>query len=830
MPDVEPLRFPSREEQPTEQVCSGRRRTCILLNSPLPCVNKAIYHIQELKATVENWYEQTGKYQKKQDQDKHQDNKTLRFPSRDSANELVSELSIKGIAISARESCPLSPLLKKIDEVLGEVVYLIERLEADRQHAGEALHKERRRKRFLENRVDSISQWKQQEHSVVVQKEHEASIRALTELKGRLKQEREKLDQAQEQLSHTETLNQRLHEDVSFAKKQIPIVRENLNLLRDVTTQINAAQAEADLIYSQTQSDLAMVQDELKKMELDSNNEKKSLEHELMVTRNQLANRLDDLNQLKIQEEGLCAEIKATEKKVALAEAKCAAIRQRVPEIQELQKTEVNGILHLKLQMGNEIQRNKKLKKKVIALQEDIEKTRLTGKAEVSCVEEQLNSKRNVFAAFHQENIEYEQIIEDYKIKILQSEKAVKQMREEKKQMLQKISDNDEQVEKAKKEVTQCVAQHSAVKTNLEEQARLTFTEEQRARAKIEKLREDLTGQVNALELLKDQCENINEEVHRQRRSSELANRKLQKEFEHASSATKALEIKVKKIKELMEHLEKMQCEHRNTLVNLNKEQKLKCDYLKAAQNLHTATIKRNDDTVGKIRDLKKKSEEYRAASDQMERLAESMPEAIAQLQSVFDVAQFKTQSAALIMSTLQSDINNCHRQTQRSMQTHTAHVIARKKELEDTEEALKFALMENKQLASRYEALQKILMEAKKEAVSSLTEKIHTHKHLLYYTKLSLLQKRMHKALVKYFKQRSLCSQGELDWCQALSRETNQKIKTAQEGLSGEIQLISTFLSSLTDDSMSTDATVVNNNKSITMKQVTFMLLSGLI
>lgn len=68
------------------------------------------------------------------------------------------------------ESCPLSPLLKKINDVLGEVVYLIERLEADRQYAEEALRKEKRRKRFLESQVDRISLWKQQEHSFVVQK------------------------------------------------------------------------------------------------------------------------------------------------------------------------------------------------------------------------------------------------------------------------------------------------------------------------------------------------------------------------------------------------------------------------------------------------------------------------------------------------------------------------------------------------------------------------------------------------------------------------------------------------------------------------------------
>lgn len=52
---------------------------------------------------------------------------------------------------------------------------------------------------------------------------------------------------------------------------------------------------------------------------------------------------------------------------------------------------------------------------------------------------------------------------------------------------------------------------------------------------------------------------------------------------------------------------------------------------------------------------------------------------------SAFDVVEFKDKSAALIMSTLQSDINNCLQRTQRSMQTHTAHVTAREKEMEDT-------------------------------------------------------------------------------------------------------------------------------------------------
>uniref|UniRef100_A0A3B4V412 Coiled-coil domain containing 178 n=1 Tax=Seriola dumerili TaxID=41447 RepID=A0A3B4V412_SERDU len=824
MPDVEPLRFPSREGRPSQQdqadlqvVCSGRRRNCALLNSPSPCVNNALYHMQQLKMTVERWCQQCGKYQPPIDQDKHQYSKTLRFQSRDSDTESVmsTELFVEGVAISARESCPLSPLLKKINDVLGEVVYLIERLEADRQYAEEALHKEKRRKRFLENRVDSISLWKQQEHSFVVQKEHEACIRDITELKWQLKLEREKLDQVQEKLSHTEVLNQHLQEDINFAKKQIPIVKENLDLQRTIIHQINTTQAEADEVYSKTTSDLIMVQKEFKQMELNANNEKTSLHHVLLAMKNQVAHRLEELNQLKMVEKSLCEEINDAEKTVALTEEKCAAITQRIPQIMELEKTEKDQILQLKLEIDDEMQKNKKLKEKLIALQEDIERSKLNGEAEVSCIEEQLHLKRNAFAAIRKENMEYEQNIEDYKMKISQSEEAVKQMHEERKQMLQRIIDNDEQWEKAKEEVTQVVAQHSVTQSMLEEQEQLTFVEEQRARKQIENLRKDLTGQMTAIELLKGQCANINEGLKKQQRSSELTNRKLQKEFEVASSATKALETKIEKIKKVTENLEKIQCEHMNTLHNLEKEKKLKCDHLKAAQDLHSATIKRCDNTLGRISDLTKKSKEYQDASDKMEKIVERMPEVIAELQSVFDVVDFKNKSAALIMSTLQSDINNCQQQAQRSMQIHTAHVTARKKEMEDTKEALKIALKENKELAIEYEGLKKILMEAKQEAVSALSKKNHEYKSFNYYTQLSLLQKRMHKALVKYFKQRSLNSKAELDRCQALSQETNQKIKTAQEGLSEEIQLISTFLQSLTDDSTTTDDAGVNKQAS---------------
>lgn len=55
-------------------------------------------------------------------------------------------------------------------------------------------------------------------------------------------------------------------------------------------------------------------------------------------------------------------------------------------------------------------------------------------------------------------------------------------MQGEQRQMLQKITDNDEQWEKAKEEVTHVLAQHGAIRAKLSKREHLTFMEEEKAR------------------------------------------------------------------------------------------------------------------------------------------------------------------------------------------------------------------------------------------------------------------------------------------------------------------------------------------------------------
>ncbi|CAL9688593.1 unnamed protein product [Knipowitschia caucasica] len=809
MPDIEPLRFPSREERRPAQpdqvdlqgACSGRRRTCALLNSPSPCVTSAIQHIQELRAKVDKCFQQPGKYHSQIDLDKSPYDQNLRFQPGDSdASVMSTELVIEGIGLTPREGSSSSPLLKKINDVLREIVYLIERLEADRQYAEEALLVEKRRKMFLEKKYDSISLWMQKEHSVVVQKEHEACLRDITELKWQLRLEQDKLDKLKETLALSEMKKQRFHEDINFSKDQIPIVKDNMNFQRSLINQINADQKEADKLCLQKRASLVMVEKLHSESKHSADEERAFMELEILSLRNQLATKKEDFEKLLAAQQTVDAEIRETNTSLTQTKATFTTTCDNNRKLTEVEKTCKDEILNISTQGKEEMEKNDKLQAMINSLMEDIEKTRVNGEAEVSCTKAALLSARNTYDALHAENLERKEKVEDYKVKISESKKAVKQMHEERKQMLQKIIDNDEQWERAKEEVTLVVSQHCTTQAKLEEQEQLTFMEEEKARKVIESLRTDLNSQITAVETLKVQCAKIKGEIYHYQQGAEQTNLKLQRELEESTSAMKIVKYNTENLKALITQMENLEKEHIRTLDNLNKENLTKQEQLQAAKDLNAATKKRYDCSVDRICELTKQSQDFYQASAKLEEVLETMPAAIEELESVFAVVEFKNKSSALIMNTLQSDINNGLQRTQRSMQVHTAHVTARKKKMEDTQEELRVSLSENKQLARTYEKLTEVLLENKRDAAFALTEKNNAQRSFLDYKELSLLQKRMHKALVKYFKQRSLYSQAQLDQCQALSQESDQKIKTAQEWLAEEIHAISTFLQSLAD------------------------------
>ncbi|KAJ8012188.1 hypothetical protein DPEC_G00066080 [Dallia pectoralis] len=800
MPEVKPLRFPSRERGPSLQdqadlqaVCPSRRRSCALVNTPSPCVNRAVCHIQDLKEKLEDWCQQSGNVKHHVSHEKHPQRTTIRIHSSESESSRMStELYIEGIGLGAREDSLFPPLHKETTNVLVEVVYLIERLEADRQDAEEALRTEKRKRRTLGRRIDTISVWKQQEFPVVVQHEHEACARDIRELKWHLKRRRDKLCQVKEKMTKTEVLNQRLNEDIDFIKINGPLLKEKLQLDRDLLNQINMTQHDANETFSKTSEELQSCQEEMRVEELKADEERAWMLHELKDTENGLNERLAELQELMCQWEGFGVKAEETENTVTLKEKECKGMLLSIPELEVQEAATNDQIVELKILIEMEGRKIAKLEEEIPELQNEVHETRLAGESALALLDEVFCKKCQGILALHQENKEYELDIEDYTKQIYESEQAVKRLQADRKRMLQKISTNERDRDNAQDELSQEATLHAHTKVNLDVLEQQTFIEEQRIRKVMENMKKTLMGEMKTLAILKGKIATFKTELHQEQINTDKARMELDEEFEKASSATKQMEIKTEKLRKMYDdkstkidsmnnQLSNILTKKKNTSDCLEQERNLKREHLKSVKELHQAVTKRFDQTVTKITDLTAKSTDYQDASDSMEETASTMPDVIAELQSVFDAAEFKYQTAALIMNTLKRDIANCQQRTEQMLTSHTALFTSRQRNMQEIKADLKESLRENVELAHEHRALQNVLVIAKLQAVCVFDEKNRADESFHDHKQLSLLQKRMHKALVKSFSQRHLYSLAKLSRFQILSNENNQRVKGVQ-------------------------------------------------
>ncbi|NWZ23685.1 CC178 protein, partial [Asarcornis scutulata] len=173
-----------------------RQRSCAFVNTPLPCINKAINHIQELEVKLYKCFQQVHLWLKM------------------SKCFFVKTLTLK----------------RETEALLLEVTELIKRLEADREEAEKALERERQRRKKLGMEIDRMSLWRLQQLPAAVQKEYEMCAQDTLELRWHFDCKSCQLRQVETQILKIETVNRKIQEDIDFMKKHSPLLEEKLNL------------------------------------------------------------------------------------------------------------------------------------------------------------------------------------------------------------------------------------------------------------------------------------------------------------------------------------------------------------------------------------------------------------------------------------------------------------------------------------------------------------------------------------------------------------------------------------------------------------------------
>ncbi|KAK1794850.1 hypothetical protein P4O66_010052, partial [Electrophorus voltai] len=657
-----------------------------------------------------------------------------------------------------------------MDGVLLEVLSLVERLESGRQEAREVLRDEWQRAQRLRMKQDSLSLWKQQQFPAAVQLEYEVCTGDIAELKWHLKRCQEKRQRARSSLNHVEVQNRQLDDDIDFLQKHGPLMKEKLQLESEVMKQIKSAQAQASDTFSNLSHDLRKSQEELENEELKANKEREVMSVELKDVQNHLKDRLTEFQHLKSYWDFCCFKVRKTEENIALKDTQLNTMIQQI-QLLETQEIKINTtVVELRAKLDDQEKELREKHDEITSLQKQIQATRGKREAKVLEYEDICRRKRQELQHLHGQNKDHGMDIEAYNKKISQSKQAVKQLQGEHKQILEKISQNEEQRDQAERELTLQAALCATTRASLEDLEHQSFMQEQRMRKETEKLKMELMNEMKVVLVLEGNIASITEEFNLAKADCERVENELVKEYEDACSTAGRLEIEMVELREI--HTAK---------------------YKKA----RSAVSVRYDQVTSRIEELIRKSEEYRKVSVTMEHIVATMPRVIEELQNVCDVVEYKHSAAGLVMGSLQREMVACRTRTVHAKESHSTFLSQRDTTMQDLQANLKKALKKNALLAQEYRELQKALMMAKREALYVFTEKnraeasFHDHK-----------QRKMHKAMLKYFKHRSVYSQAELAHFQALSNQNNQKMKALQEELSRAILCIPAFLHSLTDDS----------------------------
>uniref|UniRef100_W5MGL1 Si:dkeyp-7a3.1 n=1 Tax=Lepisosteus oculatus TaxID=7918 RepID=W5MGL1_LEPOC len=539
------------EENDLQRVCSLRRRSCALVNTPSPCVNKAIHHVQELERKIEGWIQQE---MNRRIINAHMQNVKLKQRCSHCVNLQIyisPGLCIEGKELCVREGGTSTPLNAETGAVLLEVIDLLGRLEADRQEAEEALKKEKERRRALGEKIDRLSLWRLQQLPAAVQKEHEACVRDISELQWHLKFKKERLQHVKDRMTKAEVLNQRLCEDIDFVKKHGPLLKGKLEMESSIMNQIKCAQDEANETLSKAVLDLGNAQQHFEEEQLRAATERNGMAKELDGIADQLKGILKDLQQLKHHWNAYSSKIAEIEEKLTLKEKICEYLLKQIPHLREQEITMNGEAEELRLKIEDQMLKIQQLEEDTSELQRQIQVTSSMGEAEVRQLEQEYNQKRQALLALSEKNRECELETEDFTRHIQQSEQSTVQLQKDRKRMLQKISQNEEQRDRVKEELSQVAAAHNATKAKLEDHEQQIYVEEQRMREVAENMKRQIMSEMKAIAILKGKIASEKTELQQGQTNTEKEKVEIQKAFEDSSSSILELEKEVEEFQRM---------------------------------------------------------------------------------------------------------------------------------------------------------------------------------------------------------------------------------------------------------------------------------------
>ncbi|XP_034981455.2 coiled-coil domain-containing protein 178 [Zootoca vivipara] len=774
-----------------------KQRSCAAVNAPATCVHKAIHHIQDLEVKVEESFQQYDHLYKLE-----------KIPWK-------SDIKISS-ELKAKQSLyweDIQPLKQKTTAVLAEVTELVMRLEEERKRAADALKFEENRRKKLYLNADILSRWRLEELPIAVQREWEKCSRDISELQWHFEEKNNQLQDAVNQLTKIDVANAKVLENITYMKKYSPLLGEKLFYEGD-------AMVEVKKIYTQTKTGYDVVHEELEMV----NSLHLGLTEECERERKYMAEQIQIAEELlmSLQNELKDAEFIANDFSYKL-KAKMEAVSHSKKLLEELNmkeaKTKANltswqdKVRRMTLKIATQENENKGLMNEYLEEKNILETSQANKKSDLSNMKKRLRTLLDEILETQSENKRLYDENGKFAQKFRESSRKRMAYQSEIQVLKKNIRRLEDHLKKVNKELYSAELAYDEARSKLEEVEQSLVKEKTRFKNLVDNVRKEIRDEVSAWKLTQKRVKALRTDLEKKSKEFEKLQEKVEKKLADLDKLVAEQEALFKKNDEAQKAYSKKIIQLNEQLQKLDGREAKKLEELEA-QKKHFQTLL-NDAQV-KYLDISLQLDEVNKNivkfQDEMNKVAEmsivkekqlaGIEVKVTVLREKYARIKAKEQNIQTLVDFLHERLDYTEKKIKTNNTAFEECIWKRQKALRENEVYLEFSEDENLRLAQEYQMLQLCYLNVKNELADFYDHKVRAESGLRDQQQLSRLQRKLHRVLVEYFKQRAVYSQAGLAKFQAASRENFQKILAVQGALSNTVQDTGTFLKSLTDGS----------------------------
>ncbi|XP_024613713.1 coiled-coil domain-containing protein 178 [Neophocaena asiaeorientalis asiaeorientalis] len=776
-----------------------RRKSCALVNIPAPCVNKMISHIEDVESKIQKHLKQFET--------------SLEEWNRTSFTKELKDLSVatpvkEVIPEELRdEKCP--ELKQEMERLLSEAIQLIKSLETDRAEAEEALKQQKSRKKRISVQIDSWSIWKRQEIPLAVQKEHEAYLKDIVELRWHLEDKTHRLKRLEEEKEKLEEANAKLQADVDYMIKHRPLLLTKRDQELVALKEYYQKKTEVMELYKQIHGEYEEAVENLEKVKFKAKQSKIDMENDIRddeITIETYKKEIDKLNSLfnfyctSIQD----VNIEENEEAVTEVLKETSSSRNELATLSET-------LEDLKRVYDQLVWKKKNYENEYLEALNNFYAAKRTWDIELSNIAKDSSDVSKACFQLMEENRRLEIDIETILGYISDSIRKKSELESEIQSLLQMRSKNEDFLKQLYKEAYNIGAIFHRTRFKTEE-----------LEQKIAEVRRKFKGREEFLKkLTRDEVANgmmIQKRLFSLQEEQALEKQDLMRKKTIYALALAEMEIPLLKLEEEAVKLRTCHKEHSDLLGEIieRKEyvkrnvEKTKKKLQRKGKKTQDALMKTEDKcsiTFKEIETTKSKTSIYHAKITQLNKdLEEKQKE-----KNVFDhtldclkdqliAMREKKGHAQAVFDHLINEKKACEERIYEEEQRYRTLFTMRQRNLSNVKKIQDDSLEENLRLAQEYQKLQNIFLTVKDNYFNLYEKQLSLDGSIRDKNQFCQLQRRIHKLWQKHFELVVLYSRMRLAKLQIDSQESIQKILAVQEESSNLMQHILDFFQTLTD------------------------------